>query len=266
MYCSGEGVCGADYGIGDNHCGGLVRRRRPSTDDVCVLTDRYGGSTCSDCAEETDCAGVCGGMAEFDVCGVCDGTNDCCDAIPVSNGVCAECSDSDTCTSVRCAEGYTTTSDRMSCVSTCPIATDETLGGFVEACLSHSPDGSCEALYGCTINEWDVSAVTDTRGLFEGASAFNQPLEGWDVSGVHTMRFMFAGASAFDQPLDAWDVSAATNMTAMFQGAASFNQDLSSWDVSGVRWMQWMFQNATAFNDDVTTWDVSALARSRTCL
>ena len=34
------------------------------------------------------------------------------------------------------------------------------------------------------------------KGMFQGASAFNQPVAGWNVSLVENMSYMFAGANA----------------------------------------------------------------------
>jgi hypothetical protein len=39
--------------------------------------------------------------------------------------------------------------------------------------------------------------------MFDGAEAFNQPLQ-WDVSNVKSTSCMFAHANAFNQPLNAW--------------------------------------------------------------
>ena len=46
------------------------------------------------------------------------------------------------------------------------------------------------------ISQWDVSNVTDMRGMFGNASSFNQPLNNWNVSNVRRMRDMFTVVSA----------------------------------------------------------------------
>ena len=61
--------------------------------------------------------------------------------------------------------------------------------------------------------------MLEMRGMFEGAEAFNQPLEKWDVSHVTDMADMFKGASSFNQSLEKWDVLNVRNMSEMFDGA-----------------------------------------------
>jgi surface protein len=43
--------------------------------------------------------------------------------------------------------------------------------------------------------------------MFEGNSAFNQPINNWDVSNVDEMWYMFYNASNFNQSIGNWDVS-----------------------------------------------------------
>jgi surface protein len=42
---------------------------------------------------------------------------------------------------------------------------------------------------------------------------------------------MFQGAYAFNQPLNDWSTSNVTNMSGMFSNADVFNQNISSWQV-----------------------------------
>ena len=109
------------------------------------------------------------------------------------------------------------------------------------------------------ISTWDVSSVTSMRATFAGASSFNGNISSWDVSSVTDMYRMFGGASSFNGDLSSWDVSSVTNMRGMFHEASSFNGDLSSWDVSSVTSMHEMFGGASSFNGDISSWDVSSV-------
>merc|ERR1712194_135661 len=69
---------------------------------------------------------------------------------------------------------------------------------------------------------FDTAKVTTMRQMFDGASAFNQPLSFDDTSKVTDMYWMFIRASAFNQPLS-FDTSKVTDMDGMFMGADSLS-------------------------------------------
>jgi len=115
--------------------------------------------------------------------------------------------------------------------------------------------------YGWPMGRWCFApSITDMSELFFGQYNFNDDisswyvsvtrmnLSSWDVSSVTNMRGMFWGASSFNQDLSPWNVSSVTNMESMFEDASSFNQDLSSWDVSSVTQKSRMFEGATSFD------------------
>ena len=126
-----------------------------------------------------------------------------------------------------------------------------------------------------SLNDWDVSQVTDMGFMFYGASVFNQDIGSWDVSNVTDMGEMFAYAVKFNQDIGSWernsdpnDISTLANVTdmqAMFSRAYVFNQDIGSWNVSNVTNMASMFASAQSFNDGgvggenigLDKWDVS---------
>jgi surface protein len=107
-----------------------------------------------------------------------------------------------------------------------------------------------------SLNDWNVSGVTDMGWMFSYASSFNQPIGNWDVSNVIDMRGMF-NATPFNQPLNSWNVSNVTDMSSMFSYASSFNQPLNNWDVSNVINMSMMFRNALSFNEPLDDWNIS---------
>jgi surface protein len=110
-----------------------------------------------------------------------------------------------------------------------------------------------------SLNNWDVSNITQMSGMFFGASGFNQSLNAWDVSNVTNMLNMFRGASSFNQPLNSWDVSSVQSMQFMFYGASDFNQPLADWDVSSLVTANSMFYDASSFDQSLASWDVTTV-------
>ena len=108
--------------------------------------------------------------------------------------------------------------------------------------------------FAANIDTPDLTKVTNMFGMFDGCSAFNQPLEHWDVSQVTDMRWMFYDCTAFNQPLEKWDVSKVTSMYEMFYRCRAFNQPLNHWNVSKVTNMHGMFYDCSAFNQPLGAW------------
>ncbi len=110
------------------------------------------------------------------------------------------------------------------------------------------------------ISKWDLSKVNNVSFMFVN-SRFNQPINSWDVSNVTDMSNMFFGAERFDQSLDTWDVSNVTSMKGMFGrdiiGVIAFNQDISGWDVSNVTDMSHMFSGNSYFQQNLNSWNTS---------
>jgi len=111
------------------------------------------------------------------------------------------------------------------------------------------------------IGNWDVSNVTNMRGLFAESMPFpipfNQPLEYWDVSNVTDMAAMFAN-SRFNQDISMWNTGKVQDMSGMFYGTP-FNHSLDEWNVSNVTNMESMFAYAWGFNQNIGNWDVSSV-------
>lgn len=132
-----------------------------------------------------------------------------------------------------------------------PFTTKAELQNAVNSCLGYDSTGvaCCNSGAICgpagtdEMDKWDVSQVTDFRGMFRYRSAFNGDLSGWNVSQATDMGLMFSdGLTVFNGNISGWDVSSVTTMDFMFYRAAAFNQDLSSWDVSSVTTMERMFE------------------------
>ena len=62
------------------------------------------------------------------------------------------------------------------------------------------------------ISNWNVSNVTNMKGLFKNMKDFNDCINNWDVSNVTNMDNMFDNASSFNQNLNNWNVSKVTSM------------------------------------------------------
>ena len=108
-----------------------------------------------------------------------------------------------------------------------------------------------------SIENWDMSGMTDMQDMFEGATSFNQPIGRWDMSNVESMDHMFSDAISFNQPIGDWNVSNVDNMTGMFWGASSFNQPIAEWTVYNVKDMSRMFRDPSSFNQDIREWNMS---------
>ena len=105
----------------------------------------------------------------------------------------------------------------------------------------------------------DLSAVTNTSGMFQGAILINHLGGDWDVSNVTNMRAMFQSTLSFNADISAWVINTDTDvdMGQMFNNAQAFSADISAWNVSRVTDMNTMFKDAHAFNADISGWDVS---------
>ena len=134
---------------------------------------------------------------------------------------------------------------------------NDELSPAVRKCLELSKVGHCSNGPTGTIEEWDVSRVTDMNNMFSQKKSFNADISKWDVSRATRMDNMFAGAADFNADISKWNVARVTRMDNMFDTASSFKADISEWDVSRVNTMAFMFYNAKSFNSDISKWDVS---------
>ncbi|MFT4303151.1 MAG: BspA family leucine-rich repeat surface protein [Candidatus Woesearchaeota archaeon] len=107
------------------------------------------------------------------------------------------------------------------------------------------------------ISDWNTSSVEDMARMFNNAINFNQDISNWDTSSVTDMSSMFMMAGPFNQPIGLWNTSSVIYMNSMFNGAGGFNQDISSWDTSSVITMASMFSDTYSFNQDISNWNTS---------
>lgn len=108
-----------------------------------------------------------------------------------------------------------------------------------------------------SINNWDVSQVTNFSDCFNFATKFNQPVTNWDISNATDISSMFANAYLFDQPVGNWDTSNVTNMARTFMTALVFNQPLANWNTSKVTDMSQLFFDTQLFDQPIGNWDTS---------
>jgi len=106
------------------------------------------------------------------------------------------------------------------------------------------------------IEDWDVSKITDMRGIFEEMDTFNGDVSDWNVGKVTTMHKMFFKAKAFNQDLGYWNVENVVDMNSMFSLATKFEGYVSNWNVGSVTDMAWLFASNHFANHDVSTWNV----------
>jgi surface protein len=116
----------------------------------------------------------------------------------------------------------------------------------------------CDAIsFNQPIGNWNVSKATSFSNLFFGARTFDQNINAWNTQNVTDFSFTFKNVNNFNQPLDNWNTSNVVNMSGMFDGALNFNQPIGSWNTSKVVTMNNMFRSALEFNQSLNTWDVS---------
>lgn len=116
--------------------------------------------------------------------------------------------------------------------------------------------GTSSLVYNQSINDWDLSSITNTDQMFSLSTQFDQPIGNWNVSNVTSMARMFQ-ASNFNQSIGSWDVGNVQNMESMFGNAKFFNQDIGSWNTASVTIMNGVFGGATSFNQNIGDWNTS---------
>lgn len=112
-----------------------------------------------------------------------------------------------------------------------------------------------------TMGSWNTSNVTSMKGMFLGATLFNQDIGSWDTRRVIDFESAFGSAVNFNQNLGAWNVASGTIFTSMFGNATVFNNggssSINNWNMSNANTLQGMFDLAKAFNQPIGNWNIS---------
>ena len=112
---------------------------------------------------------------------------------------------------------------------------------------------------GCTafnqpVTNIDTSKANTLRAMFKDTS-FNQSVTHFNTSSAQSMTIMFSNCKNFNQPVDHFDTSNVTQMNSMFYKCPVFNQDLNSWDTSKVENMNKLFNKCSVFNGNISNWN-----------
>jgi surface protein len=98
-----------------------------------------------------------------------------------------------------------------------------------------------------SIENWDVSNVTDMHKAFNSCRWFNCDLSRWNTGRVIDMHGMFNECSEFHSDLSKWNTENVTNMDQMFSYCRKFHSDLSRWNIKNVKSMNNMFTGCQKF-------------------
>ena len=117
-------------------------------------------------------------------------------------------------------------------------------GDITEWSLNNLKNSSLLNLFACSkynnssINNLNISYITQLNSMFLNNIVFNQSLNNWNTLFIGDIQYLFFGASSFNQDISMWNVSNVVNMSYSFYNASSFSQDLSTWNISNVIIMQ----------------------------
>jgi surface protein len=115
----------------------------------------------------------------------------------------------------------------------------------------------CTSLvFNSSINNWNISGVSNLSACFRGCTLFNQPLSNWDVSNVTLFTSALRSCTNFNQDISNWDTGNGAQFQEMLLGCVNFNQNIGIWNMQKATQLQSMLSSATAFNQNLGNWDV----------
>jgi len=127
----------------------------------------------------------------------------------------------------------------------------------VSSCTSFDRFVENQAVFDQDLSNWQLytglSDTIDMGSMFRNCPFSNsgQPgISGWNTSRVSDMSQVFDGNTAFNQPIGSWDTRNVTNMSRMFEGSSAFDQDLSNWIVTGVTLFGNTFMNGVTLSTE----------------
>jgi len=112
-------------------------------------------------------------------------------------------------------------------------------------------NGATSLVGNSSFNNWNTSAVTDMREIFQNNSLFNQDISSWDVENATNIRNMFTGATSFNQNLGTWNLCLSlTNMNGIFRNSG---MSTANYTDTIVGWANYTTTNSSPFSVSMTT-------------
>jgi surface protein len=152
------------------------------------------------------------------------------------------------------------------------LGANELLRVALKECFAKSAAGECECTYDSpcgyitdksSMNDWDVSEVTEMISLFQDKRSFNADISNWNTSSLTDMKYMFSDAYEFNQFLGNWNTGSVTDMSYMFNNALKFSTSIAEWDVSKVKNFEGMFYQSisggSSFNGNLSKWNTGSV-------
>jgi len=168
----------------------------------------------------------------------------------------------------------------LNCTIPC-VFDDSNFSTFMDEYLNGGVSSfSCSS----SIEDFDVSRVTNFEEIFQGHTTFNDDISRWNTANAMNFKHLFYSASVFDQDLSKWNVERVKNFDLTFRSATNFRgrglenwntvsatsmydtfaysssfqgDSIINWRTENVKNMQHMFRHAEGFNADLSSWNVT---------